>query len=116
MKWDEFKAAAPHIGTLAQEIFDEQHLAILGTLRSDGWPRISPCEVYFVDGEMLLGMMPRSKKVNDLRRDGRITVANGQESREPRLGDVKIYGRAREVLDDALREGLGDAQETLIQW
>lgn len=116
MRWDEFKEAAPQIGALAQAAFDEQHLAVLGTLRSDGWPRISPCEVYFVDGEMLLGMMPRSKKVDDLRRDDRITVVNGQESREPRLGDVKIYGRAREVRDERLREGLADAQEALIQW
>src|SRR3954447_13935952 len=116
MKWDDFKAAAPQIGALAQQVFDEQHLAIVGTLRSDGWPRISPCEVYFVDGEMLLGMMPLSKKVDDLRRDGRITVVNGQENREPRLGDVKLYGHAREVFDAALRQGLGDAQEALIEW
>ena len=116
MKWEEFKAAAPQIGVVAQQAFDEQHLAILGTLRGDGWPRISPCEVYFVDGEMLLGMMPRSKKVDDLRRDPRITVANGQENREPRLGDVKLYGHGREVLDHGQRERLADAQEALIDW
>jgi hypothetical protein len=116
MKWSEFKAAAPQIGELAQEAFDEQHLAILGTLRADGWPRISPCEVYFVEGEMILGMMPHSRKVEDLRRDGRITVVNGQENREPKLGDVKIYGRAREVHEQRLRDGLGDAQEALINW
>src|SRR3954464_9875104 len=116
MNWKEFTAAAPEIGRQAQEAFEEQHLAVLGTLRSDGWPRISPCEVYFVDDEMLLGMMPKSKKVDDLRRDGRITVVNGQEHREPRLGDVKLYGRAREIFDERLREGLADEQEALIDW
>jgi hypothetical protein len=116
MKWSEFKVSAAQIGALAQEAFDDQHLAILGTIRSDGWPRISPCEVYFFDGEMLLGMMPNSKKVDDLRRDARITVVNGQEHREPRLGDVKLYGRAREVTDARLRKGLADAQEALIDW
>jgi hypothetical protein len=116
MNWTEFKRAAPQIGVFAQEAFDDQHLAILGTMRSDGWPRISPCEVYFVDDEMMLGMMPRSKKVDDLRRDSRITVVNGQEHREPRLGDVKLYGHAREVLDRDLRERLADAQEALIDW
>ena len=116
MNWQEFKNAAPQIGALAQQAFDEQHLAILGTLRVDGWPRVSPCEVYFVDGEMLLGMMPRSKKVDDLRRDARITVVNGQENREPKLGDVKLYGTAIEVTDHDQRERLADAQEALIDW
>jgi hypothetical protein len=116
IKWSEFKSAAPNIGSLAQQTFDEQHLAILGTLRSDGWPRISPCEVYFVDGEMMLGMMPMSAKVLDLRRDPRITVVNGQENREPRLGDIKLYGRAAEILDRAAKSRFADAQEALIEW
>jgi hypothetical protein len=116
MKWSEFISAAPTIGPLAQEAFDQQHLAILGTLRRDGWPRISPCEVYFVDGELLLGMMPNSAKVDDLRRDARITVVNGQENREPKLGDVKLYGRAREVLDRGQRDRFADAQQALIDW
>jgi hypothetical protein len=116
MNWKEFTAAAPDIGRLAQEAFDDQHLAILGTLRRDGWARISPCEVYFVDGEMLLGMMPGSAKVEDLRRDPRITVVNGQESREPKRGDVKLYGRARELLDRGQRDRFADAQEALIAW
>ena len=114
MNWNEFKSAAPHIGELAQQAFDDQHLAILGTLRGDGWPRISPCEVYFVGDEMLLGMMPRSKKVDDLRRDARITVVNGQEHREPKLGDIKLYGRAIEVTDADQRERFADAQEAVI--
>ena len=116
VKWAQFLDAAPAIGQLAPEAFEEQHLAILGTLRRDGWPRISPCEVYFVDDDMLLGMMPKSAKVEDLRRDPRITVANGQESREPTRGDVKLYGHAREVLDRGQRKRLADAQEALINW
>src|SRR3954447_19455360 len=116
MKWQEFKEAAPRLATLAQEAFDDQHVAILGTIRRDGWPRISPCEVYFVDDEMLLGMMPRSSKVKDLWRDARITVVNGQEHREPRLGDVKLYGQGREILDHDMRERFADAQEALIDW
>jgi hypothetical protein len=116
MKWSEFRAAAPEIGALAQEAFDEQHLAILGTLRSDGWPRVSPCEVYFVETEMLLGMMFESAKALDLRRDSRITVVNGQENRIPRLGDAKLYGHAREITDESLRSRFADAQEEAIDW
>jgi len=115
VNWADFLRAAPQIGTLAKEAFEDQHVAILGTIRRDGWPRISPCEVYFVDSEMLLGMMPNSTKVLDLRRDARITVVNGQEHREPRLGDVKLYGRGREIFDATLRERFADAQESLIK-
>jgi hypothetical protein len=116
MNWAEFKVASPQIGALAQEAFDEQHLAILGTLRRDGWPRISPCEVYFVDDELMLGMMTKSMKVLDLRRDSRITVVNGQENRNPRLGDVKLYGHAIEITNAAAKSRLTDAQEALIEW
>jgi len=116
MKWQEFKNSAPSLGALAQEAFDDQHVAILGTVRSDGRPRISPCEVYFTDCELLLGMMPNSKKVDDLRRDPRITVVNGQEHREPKFGDVKLYGFAREVTDAGIRRRFGDEQYALIEW
>ena len=87
MNWTDFLAAAPQIGAFAKEAFEEQNLAVLGTVRRDGWPRISPCEVYFVDDEMLLGMMPRSAKVLDLRRDGRITVLE-------EYADTIVAGRA----------------------
>jgi Pyridoxamine 5'-phosphate oxidase len=116
MKWDEFAHAAPELAALAREAFDEQHISILGTLRANGWPRVSPCEIYFVDGELLLGMMPNSAKALDLRRDPRITVVNGQSEREPRLGDIKIYGLAREITDQQLRDHLADAQEAAIDW
>jgi hypothetical protein len=116
VKWDEFAAATPELAQLGREAFEEEHLAILGTLRKDGWPRISPCEVYFVDGELLLGMMPNSYKVFDLRRDGRITVVNGQAERIPKRGDFKIYGRAREITDEPLRDRLADVQEEIIDW
>jgi hypothetical protein len=116
VNWAEFLKAAPELGRLAREVFEEQNLAILGTNRRDGWSRISPCEVYFVDGEMLLGMMLDSAKVLDLRRDSRITVVNGQEMREPRFGDVKLYGRAREITDEQLRDRFADVQEAAINW
>ena len=118
MNWKEFTAAAPEVSALAFEAFNDDHLAVLGTLRANGWPRVSPCEVYFVDGEMLLGMMPDSAKALDLRRDPRISVVNGQEHRIPRLGDVKLYGTAREITHEQqeLRDRFADAQEAVIDW
>ena len=116
MKWSEFSSAVPELAALAQEAFDEQHLCMIGTIRADGRPRISPCEVYFVDGELLLGMIPGSRKVRDLERDTRISVVNGQTLREPPRGDVKLYGTAVAVTDPSLRERFADAQEAAIDW
>lgn len=116
MKWGDFEAAAPEFAALGRAAFDEQHLSILGTLRADGWPRVSPCEIYFVGDELMLGMMPNSRKALDLRRDSRITVTNGQAERIPKRGDFKLYGRALEIFDQPRRDALADAQEAVIDW
>ena len=116
MRWAAFEGAAAELAQLARDAFEEEHLCIVGTLRADGWPRLSPNEVYLVDGELLLGMMPRSRKSRDLERDPRITVVNGQALRVPRRGDVKLYGTARPVRDPLLRKAIGVAQEAAIGW
>ncbi len=116
MRWDDFAAAAPQLAALGREVLEEQHLSILGTLRRDGWPRVSLCEIYFVDTELLLGMMPGSRKARDLQRDDRITVVNGQNERIPKRGDFKLYGRATEVFDEPRRDRFADVQEAAIDW
>jgi len=48
MPWDAFEAACPELATLARERFAKDELVMLGTIRADGSPRISPCEVDIV--------------------------------------------------------------------
>jgi hypothetical protein len=55
---------------------------LLGTIRADGWARISPCEAYLVDGDLMLGMMWRSRKALDLLRDPRLTIVTPQADRD----------------------------------
>src|SRR5512141_1069140 len=116
MNWRDFAAVAPELAKLGRIAFEEQHLCTLGTLRADGWPRVSPCEIYFVGDDLLLGMMPNSRKALDLRRDARITVTNGQTERIPRLGDFKLYGLAIEIFDQPTRDAFADAQQAVIGW
>jgi pyridoxamine 5'-phosphate oxidase-like protein len=116
MKWADFEAAAPELAALGMAAFREQNLCLIGTLRADGWPRISVNEVYFVDGELLLGMMRRSRKSKDLERDSRITVMTPQAEREPKHGDFKVYGRSIEVTDPGLRQGYGRTIFAAIGW
>jgi Pyridoxamine 5'-phosphate oxidase len=116
MNWRRFEAAAPDLATLGLAGFRTQNLCILGTLRADGWPRISPNEVYFVGGELLLGMMRDSFKSKDLERDSRITVMTPQCDREAKLGDFKVYGRAVPVADPQLRARYSDVVFEAIDW
>jgi hypothetical protein len=44
---------------LGEERLRRFELCLVGTLRRTGWPRISPCEPEFVDGDLMLGMMWR---------------------------------------------------------
>jgi hypothetical protein len=116
MRWEEFASSASELAGLGMEGFREQNLCLIGTLRRDGWPRISANEVYFVDGELMLGMMPNSLKSRDLERDARITVMTPQCDREPKRGDFKIYGRVTEVDETDLRQRYSDTIFAAIEW
>ena len=116
MRWEEFSTACPEIAERAEERFRRDELVTLGTLRADGSPRISPCEVDFAAGHLFLGMMWRSRKAFDLLRDPRIVVHSLQAEREPTEGDIKLYGSATEILQPELREMYRDAIRARIGW
>ena len=78
----------------------------LATIRRDGSPRISGIELEFVEGDVVMGMMPGSVKAADLRRDPRIVVHAASddpptEDASAWLGDAKIAGRAIEVAGES---------------
>lgn len=47
MRWEEFEEACPQIATMARKRFLKDALVLVGTLRADGSPRISPNESDF---------------------------------------------------------------------
>ena len=104
--WDEVLAAAPEIGQLTQDRIEAVGMAMLATLRRDGYPRISGIETSFRGGELWLGMMTGSLKAKDLQRDPRLCLHNATEDKDVKKPDVKIVGRAVEVDDPAMREQL----------
>lgn len=116
MRWDAFEAACPEIGGLATARFRGDELVMLGTLRPDGSPRISPCEVDFAGGHLLLGMMWRSRKAQDLLRDPRCVVHSVTCDRMGTDGDLKLYGRMIDVRDPELRLAYRHAIRARIDW
>jgi len=116
VRWSAFAEAAPELATLAHRRFDENRLGLLGTLRKDGSPRISPVEVFFVDDEPLLGMMWRSMKALDLLRDPRLVLHSATSNPDGNEGDVKLYGRVIDVPDPMVRKRYADVLEERLDW
>src|SRR4051812_25712022 len=114
--WGEFAAAEPELARLGEERFAKTGLCLLGTLRRNGFPRISPVEPLIHDGRLYLGMMWRSRKAVDLLRDPRCVVHNTVADKSGTEGDFKLYGIARDVQDEAERESYGAALQLAIGW
>ena len=116
MRWDEFAEAAPELAKLGEERFRARELCLVGTLRRNGWPRITPVEPDFVDGELMLGMMLRSPKALDLLRDPRLVVHSVVSRREGDEGDFKLYGRAVQIDDPERRARYRATIKARIGW
>lgn len=114
MNWDQFMQSAPDLAELAEERFQRYRLVLVGTLRRDGWPRISPVEPLVVEGVLYLGMTWRSRKALDLLRDPRITVQSIVSNRDGTEGEFKLYGRAEDVQStETRRTYLGAVRQEL---
>lgn len=116
MRWDGFERACPEIATLARERFERDQLVMLGTVRRDGSPRISPCECDFAAGRLFVSMMWRSRKALDLLREPRIVVHSVTSNKDGTDGDVKLYGRIVDEQDPEVRSAFRDAIRTRIDW
>lgn len=104
MKWSDFEAAAPELAALGRERFERTGVALLGTLRRDGSPRINPVEPHLVLGHLLFGVM-RSRKGADLERDPRCTLHSSVSDPNGSEGEFKLLGRAVLLTDPQVRDG-----------
>jgi hypothetical protein len=131
--WHDLEQSAPDIAQAGSALLNQARVALLGTLRRDGSPRISPVEPYFVRGQLMFGLMAWSGKARDLRRDPRCVLhstISGPDAGEPEL---KLYGwtaAAGDLLRDACRQAwwlrepdvaadvllLDVTQAVLIEW
>src|SRR6478672_6312788 len=133
MSWGNLEASAPEIARLGRERLDQARVALLGTLRKDGSPRISPVEPYLSQGHLLCGAMSWSLKTRDLLHDPRCALHSAITAPDSGEAEFKIYGRAIETPTE-IREGCSDGwwqaqpsgaavvfalsieQATLIEW
>jgi hypothetical protein len=97
--WSEFEAAAPDLAQSGRARFSQTGVALIGTIRKDGSPRISPIEPFFAHGLLLLGMLWASMKALDLRRDARCVIHSVVSDVGGSEGEFKVRGQAIEVQD-----------------
>lgn len=110
--WAGFVTAEPALAATVEARFGAYTHHVLATLRKDGSPRTTGLEVRFLDGELWLGMMPRSVKALDLRRDPRFALqANPGDGTGMGGGDVRIGGRAVAAEDAATRARYAEEAE-----
>jgi len=104
MNWGDFARQEPELAALGQERLDRHGLVILATFRKNGFPRISPVEPLFLNGQLYLGMMWQSRKALDLIRDPRCSIHNAVSDRHASEGEFKVYGRAMDITNPNERQ------------
>lgn len=103
--WAEFTEQAPQIAA----IFTRRHraagnLCMLATLRSDGFPRISPMEPRVFEDQLWISGMPGTTKYVDLQRDPRFCLHTATVDTAVTDGDAKLWGLAQVVPYDDLHQ------------
>jgi hypothetical protein len=107
--WQEFEAAAPKMAQRVRAQFEQVGVALIGTVRTDGAPRIDPIEPLFAHGHLLLGMLPRTQKALNLLRDPRCIVHSAVSRSDGSEGEIKLFGRALSLPQGELWDGYRQA-------
>jgi Pyridoxamine 5'-phosphate oxidase len=95
--WRDVELGAPELARLGMARLAAARVALLGTLRRDGSPRISPIEPCLAEGQLLIGAMTWSTKATDLRRDPRYTLHSAVTGPDAAEGELKLSGPAAEA-------------------
>jgi hypothetical protein len=108
VSWADFEAAVPELAGIGRERFEGLGFALVGTIRRDGTPRISPVDVRFVQGELAMNMVSDSLKARDLDRDPRILLHSPMLTSGDPNDEFKLRGRALETDDQDLCSAVAD--------
>lgn len=100
MRWAEVEARQPRLAAVGVEKLGGPGVVLVGTVRRDGSPRVTPVEPFFWEGDLWLMMGLDSWKAKDLMRDRRLLVHSIVTSADGRAGEYKARGQA--VLEDDL--------------
>jgi len=100
LTWRDLETLAPGIARLGRRRLEATRIAMLGTLRPSGTPRISPVEPHLAAGHVVFGAMSWSLKAHDLQRDPRCVLHSAVTDPDSGEGELKLYGRASSAPDE----------------
>lgn len=116
MQWSELGRRQPRLADLGRRRLIEPGVVLVGTIRRDGTPRLSPVEPFVMDGRLLLSMMWGSQKARDLLRDPRILVHGIVTSRDGGEGEFKVRGTVQERADAEYQRRYATAVAESLGW
>jgi hypothetical protein len=116
MRWADFELQQPRFAAVGREKLAGPGVVLVGTIRKDGSPRISPVEPLFWNGDLWLSMGLGTMKARDLRRDPRILVHSIVTNRDGGEGEFKVRGRAVPEDDRELNARIADAIADNLGW
>ncbi len=90
--WGEFEHEEPELAEVIRSRFEANLHHVLGTIRSDGAPRLSGTEVRIDRAEVTVGMMSGSQKLSDVQRDPRVEIHSAPLEVDLAAGDAKLAG------------------------
>ena len=111
MRWADFAAEAPGLAAQGGALIDRFGFVFIGTIRADGTPRISPVEAHLVGGDLMLVIIPGTRKARDVLRDPRIVLQSPVTEAAAPGGEFKLRGEAVKVTDDIVRAETAEAIE-----
>jgi hypothetical protein len=116
VSWADFAREEPELAGRGEALFEATGLCMLGTLRANGFPRISPVEPLFWNGDLWLSMGLGTMKARDLHRDPRVLVHSVVTNRDGGEGEFKVRGRAVPEDDPAVQARVSDFVSGELGW
>ena len=98
-RWAELEAAHPAFAAELESALTRHPHCVLGTIRPDGTPRLSGVEAWFWQGDLMLGLMPASRRARDLDRDASFELHSAPLDPVLSQPDARVWGRADRVVD-----------------
>jgi Pyridoxamine 5'-phosphate oxidase len=116
MRWANFESDQPRLADVGRSKLAGPGVVLVGTIRLDGSPRVSPVEPLFWKGDLWLSMGWGSRKAQDLLRDHRILVHSIVTSREGTEGEYKLRGRAVHETDPTVQADFAQEVARRLAW
>jgi Pyridoxamine 5'-phosphate oxidase len=116
MRWSDFEKSEPRLAELGRVRLCEPGVVLVGTIRRDGSPRLSPVEPLLWNGELWLSMGWRTRKAADLQLDPRLLVHSIVTGRDGTAGEYKVRGRAVAEDDPAVHRAYAETVQSQLGW